>query len=720
MGNGAARCRRLQALGAASVWLVTIVGLSAGPARSAAGPTPVFEGLRRQPATALRCPNLFLVPLTGANYVCTHGADPAPPGIDFHRPRPLVASAARPQGLLFPDPPGDGPSTAAGAPGIPCLGDGQSGNRVQAIYAVPAGHTDRFDQVVASIVRWAGETDAVYSSSAAETGGVRHIRFVTDAGCNLVVNHVQLSAVGADTFENTESELAAQGYNRPDRKYLVWVDSTELCGIAGYYPDDSAGDGNLNNGHSPGLVARIDSGCWGLASQGESVEAHELMHSLGAVMPTAPHATEFGHCVDSAERMCYADGTLLSILSVCPTSHGPLFDCNHDDYFNTAPGPGNYLASHWNAASNSFLSATASFPSLSIGDASVTEGGSSTPVPMTFPVTLSSPLDTAISVDFATADGSATAGEDYAPASGTLTFAPGETNKAITVMIKGDTGPELDETFTVNLSNSVSAGLARAQAVGTIIDDVAKGQSYWLVARDGGIFAFGDAAFYGSTGGIKLNQPIVGMTATPTGKGYWFVAQDGGIFAFGDARFFGSTGNIKLNQPIVAMASTPDGGGYWFVAQDGGIFAFGDARFSGSATNAGQPIVAMAAAAPGGYWLAGRDGGVYAFGNAPALGGTQGLAQPIVAMAATPTGQGYWLVARDGGIFAFGDAHFFGSTGGMRLNQPIVGMAATPTGKGYWLVARDGGIFAFGDAHFWGSTGNIALNQPIVGMTSAG
>ena len=49
------------------------------------------------------------------------------------------------------------------------------------------------------------------------------------------------------------------------------------------------------------------------------------------------------------------------------------------------------------------------------------------------------------------------------------------------------------------------------------------------------------------------------MAATPDGKGYWLVASDGGIFTFGDARFFGSTGGVHLNQPIVGMAATPDG-----------------------------------------------------------------------------------------------------------------------------------------------------------------
>ena len=73
------------------------------------------------------------------------------------------------------------------------------------------------------------------------------------------------------------------------------------------------------------------------------------------------------------------------------------------------------------------------------------------------------------------------------------------------------------------------------------------------MAADGGIFAFGDATFLGSTGAIRLNQPIVGMAATPTGKGYWLVASDGGIFAFGDAVSEAQPA-IPLSKPIAGMA----------------------------------------------------------------------------------------------------------------------------------------------------------------------
>ncbi|MGH2690226.1 MAG: hypothetical protein ACRDKW_15680, partial [Actinomycetota bacterium] len=67
--------------------------------------------------------------------------------------------------------------------------------------------------------------------------------------------------------------------------------------------------------------------------------------------------------------------------------------------------------------------------------------------------------------------------------------------------------------------------------------------------------AFGDAAFHGSTGSIRLTQPIVAMTPTPSGNGYWMTAADGGIFAFGDAPFLGSTGAIRLAKPIVGMSA---------------------------------------------------------------------------------------------------------------------------------------------------------------------
>ena len=158
----------------------------------------------------------------------------------------------------------------------------------------------------------------------------------------------------------------------------------------------------------------------------------------------------------------------------------------------------------------------------------------------------------------------------------------------------------------------MSGKMLNAPVVG--MSPTADASGYWLVAADGGIFAFGDAPFHGSTGNIHLNKPIVAMAVTPAGGGYWLAASDGGIFAFGDAPFLGSTGNLHLNQPIVGMVPTPDGQGYWMVASDGGIFAFGDAPFKGSAggRQLSAPIAGMIPNGSG-YTLIGQDGQLYPF-----------------------------------------------------------------------------------------------------------
>jgi len=204
-------------------------------------------------------------------------------------------------------------------------------------------------------------------------------------------------------------------------------------------------------------------------------------------------------------------------------------------------------------------------------------------------------------------------------------------------------------------------------------------QGYYAVASDGGVFAFGNARFFGSMGGKHLNKPVVGIASTSDGGGYWEVASDGGIFAFGDAQFLGSMGGKPLNKPVVGIAATLDGNGYWEVASDGGIFTFGSATFQGSMGGKplNKPVVGMASAGFSGYWLATSDGGIFAFG-APFLGsmGARPINSPVVGMQATAGFDGYRLVAADGGIFSF-NAPFFGSLGGTALANPVGAIEGT-------------------------------------------
>ena len=80
------------------------------------------------------------------------------------------------------------------------------------------------------------------------------------------------------------------------------------------------------------------------------------------------------------------------------------------------------------------------------------------------------------------------------------------------------------------------------------------GDGYWLVASDGGVFAF-DAGFRGSMGNRRLNAPVTGMV--PFGNGYLMVATDGGIFNFSDRPLAGSLGDHPPARPIVAVAARP-------------------------------------------------------------------------------------------------------------------------------------------------------------------
>jgi uncharacterized protein (TIGR03118 family) len=140
-------------------------------------------------------------------------------------------------------------------------------------------------------------------------------------------------------------------------------------------------------------------------------------------------------------------------------------------------------------------------PTLSINDASALEGNAGT-TNLVFTVTLSSASAFNTTVDFATSNGTATAPSDYAAAGGNVSFAPGETTKTITVQVNGDTAFEPDETFLVTLTSPANAGISRAQATGTILND------------DSG----GTLQFSSNTFSVNENGGSATITVTRTGS----------------------------------------------------------------------------------------------------------------------------------------------------------------------------------------------------------
>jgi hypothetical protein len=255
---------------------------------------------------------------------------------------------------------------------------------------------------------------------------------------------------------------------------------------------------------------------------------------------------------------------------------------------------------------------------------------------------------------------------------------------------------------------------------------------YWLVGSDGGIFTFGSAQFYGSTGSLHLQRPVVGIVPTADRAGYWLDASDGGVFAYGDTQFYGSIPGLglhpagsglpnSLNAPIVGMVPSNDDSGYFMVASDGGVFAFGDAHFAGSCPGiggcAGSAVAVMPDASGNGYWLVTTTGNVYTFGDAPNFGapghGT------VTSAVATPDGKGYWVLLSDGEVFPYGDAANLGSPSSANFNgfDPASAIFATSDGAGYWVSSALGAVYPFGDAPNDGGMSGTHLNGSIIAAT---
>jgi len=589
----------------------------------------------------------------GATLGCSHGPDPAPPGTDVRRGRTEQQVSA--------DAVGADSAAATTLGSVGCIGNGTSGSRVQAIYAVPADRTDRSATVIPAIrATYAPRIDWQFNTSAAETGGQAHVTFVTEpdaagTGCQLSVAVAHLSAAGDDSFSSTVSELKALGYTRSDRKYLVWTDAAVLCGVGSLYSDAKPGLSNLNNGAAP-MFARVDAACWDYA------EGHELMHTLGAVQSGAPHATAAGHCFDEPDEMCYDDdgNGPVTMLTVCTGRSDSLFDCNHDDYFYAGTPPLlSWLSSHWNTYDSNWV-LRAPLPAV----ATVPPPGSVVP------------------------SGPSTGTGSTGATSGT-----GTTGVGVPPIPTPPIGPS----------------------------PLPSSSGYWMLTADGHVQPFGAAAFFGQPFPMAGGARAVDLEPSPSGEGYWVLDSTGRVRGYGDAVAWGSvrTDRLDVGEWAVSLSATPSGDGYWVFTSRGRAVPFGDAGFFGdvSALHLNGPVIGSVATPSGqGYYLFGSDGGIFTFGDADFFGSTGALHlnKPVVAMAVSSTSGGYWLVGSDGGLFAFGDAGFFGSMGSVRLNRPV--SAVVPGRNGYLMVGEDGGAFSFGDVAFFGSLANQPPATPVVSV----
>ncbi|WP_425069245.1 Calx-beta domain-containing protein [Reyranella sp.] len=255
-------------------------------------------------------------------------------------------------------------------------------------------------------------------------------------------------------------------------------------------------------------------------------------------------------------------------------------------------------------------------PTLSVGDASLVEGNSGTKQ-MVFTVSLSQAATGPVTVNYATANGTATAGQDYVAKSGTITFAAGETQKTVSVTINGDKVAELNEAFALNLSSPSGATLADGAAIGTILtDDV-------IVPR----ITIADATVKEGDGGtrnlaftVSLSEatsgPVTVTYATANGSakaGEDYIAQTGILtFAAGETskvvnvKVTGDTaieGNetLKINLTAPTGGKIADGGAIGTIVNDDARISVADATVTegNNGTSSLAFTVTLSAAASG-------------------------------------------------------------------------------------------------------------------------
>jgi hypothetical protein len=265
----------------------------------------------------------YAVSLNGRRYV-THGPD-------------LQMAPDQAEGLATAD-------SSSGLRPPACATD----SAIHVLYARPAGSENRFSQVVGAIREEIERENALLSRESIASGGPSaDYRVVCDSSGQI---RVDTFVTSGSSFESIVSSARAAGYSDGSRNYTVFYDGGGACGIGTYISDERLTAGNHSN--QGGGYAVAYHGCW------SEVPMHENGHNMGAVQYNAPNSTgSGGHCRDELDVMCYSDGGSLDTGTWKRCSDYDHFDCGHDTYFDSAPEPGEYLASHWNIGSplNRFL-----------------------------------------------------------------------------------------------------------------------------------------------------------------------------------------------------------------------------------------------------------------------------------------------------------------------------------------------------------------------------
>ena len=268
---------------------------------------------------------------------------------------------------------------------------------------------------------------------------------------------IQYAGVGSNFSSSNKTDLTT-GTMAPGRYFLIKEGGGATNGVA--LPTPDATD-TIAMGNTSGKVALV-SGTTAL-SPANTCPGDDGSSPFNANNPSIADFVGYGntagtsgHCYEGSGPAAAPSNTTADFRKA-----GGCVDTNTNaaDFFVASPNPRNSSSAVGDCQ-----------PDITINDVTVTEGDTGTKT-VDFTVSLSAASAQTVMVNYATADGTATAGLDYQTATGTVSFAPGELSKPITITIIGDTLDEANETFFVNLSNPVNAVIVDNQGQGTINDN---------------------------------------------------------------------------------------------------------------------------------------------------------------------------------------------------------------------------------------------------------
>lgn len=261
-----------------------------------------------------------------------------------------------------------------------CYGNGVNGARLQLVYMYIEGQPNRGSEWIPRITNeWVPAMEGAFRTTSAEQGREIGLRLHMP-DCKIEVTTLGISAAEAKPdggqFTRITNRVRTSGINTTDRKFHVWFDgpSAGPCGIGEALLAPVVGDNptptNIHNfGYDFPLVPQVAvsfrmpfplpnwqevaPACWGSGAMGALVESHELLHTLGAVNPSAPNSNGLGHCTDELDIMCYSEGGVETVPRCAVKVE--MLDCGSDDYFNARPQLGSYLSLNWNTANSRYL-----------------------------------------------------------------------------------------------------------------------------------------------------------------------------------------------------------------------------------------------------------------------------------------------------------------------------------------------------------------------------